>query len=401
MKHCGKDALKIEPFEYRDMRTIGIDRFENFKRYVDAHGDNYEQIFITDTRDVIFQGDMFDCFKGQCNFLGYSTEADDIRGSKIGDRANYNWITDCFGKEEADKLLDKKIICDGTVIGTIDEMKIFTQKMWQAVFAVEKRVNFRIHDQAIANYLIYNNLVPIENLIESDVESGAIFTVALVDKFSVRDEKILRGDGGIPAVVHQYDRHKHLVQLVDEIYRDKNFQPDGRFDDTRSVIEQTSYLVHADRIGEATRLFLKKFLSNADFSNYGRALLNLWKVALKKPLTQTLELLELALQSAMTSIPNFRGIFFDEICSFLHKVEKLGHPVDFELKRHVVDIILITGEFHLNAKNFDTCLGLIKLIEGLNIPPDKNFYLFVAKANRLAGRKDAALEAYKKVLELS
>ena len=110
-------------------------RWKVFADFLEIHGDAYEQIFITDTRDVIFQSDVFAAFGGLKNYLGLTTEADDIGGSKTGDRINYDWLVDCFGKAAADKLLDKKIICDGTVIGTTAEMKIFAAKMWQAVSA--------------------------------------------------------------------------------------------------------------------------------------------------------------------------------------------------------------------------------------------------------------------------
>ena len=176
LKHYGKDVLKIEPFEYREIKNIGIDRFKNFKRYIDLHGDDYEQIFITDTRDVIFQGDVFEPFKDCKNYLGYTTEADDIAGSRTGNRINYNWIADIFGKEEADKLLDKKVICaGGAVIGTTRGVQIFLEILLSKNSSSEKFA----FDQAAFNYLIYNNLIPIENLIESDVESGEIFTAGM------------------------------------------------------------------------------------------------------------------------------------------------------------------------------------------------------------------------------
>ena len=89
--------------------------------------------------------------------------------------------------------MDKKIICAGTIIGNIGMIKIFCQKMWKAV-KYKLNNNF---DQAIMNYLIYENLLPIENLIEIDVESGEIFTMALADNFSVSGDKILR-NGSAP-----------------------------------------------------------------------------------------------------------------------------------------------------------------------------------------------------------
>ena len=401
LKRCGKGVLKIEPFEYRAIKNIGIDRFKNFKRYIDAHGDNYEQIFITDTRDVIFQSDVFECFKGYSNFLGYSSEADDIRGSKTGNRTNYRWIMDIVGKEEADKLLDKKIICAGSaLIGTPREVQIFLEILLSNDFASEKHA----FDQVMFNYLFHNNLVPIENLIESDVESGAIFTIALADNFYVRGDKILR-NGGIPAVVHQYDRHWPSVQLVNEVYRDKDFQFDERFNDARSVIDQIKSLLRSDKISEATKIFLKKFLSTDDFSRHGGDLMKLWKstleITFKKPLTKQLEVLELAIQYAAAFTKSFQGYSVDKVVNTFNFAKKLGRPVCFELKVRIANDLLDIAKQNLNANNPDKVFLSINLIEELDMPPDKNFYLFVAKANRTFGKKDEALAAYKRVLELS
>ena len=383
------------PAEYRNTMIINL-RWKLYLDFLEEYGNNYAQIFTTDTRDVIFQSDVFEQFKNRSNFLVYATEADDIRGSKTGVKTNYNWCLSCLGNEETYKLLDKKIICCGTIIGTTRELKIFCSLMWDAL----KNSTIWGHEQAVMNYLIRNDLLPIANLIESDVESGAIFTTALADNFSVRGDKIYR-NGSIPAVVHQYDRKESLTRPVDEIYHDKNFQFDERFSDTRSIIEQAALLLFHDNINSATRIFLRKYLSNTDFRNFGGALIRLWSVALNKPLSQPLELLELAAQNAATSAKRFGGYVIATICDYLKRAKKIGHPVDPEFKNHIANILLENAVFNLDAKNFVMCFICFELIEQLDMPPDKDFYLFVAKACRLAGKKNEALAAYKKVLELS
>ena len=229
-------------------------RWNVYQDFLEAHGDDYAQVFITDTRDVIFQGNVFEAFKEQSSYLGYAAEADDIRGSKTKDKVNYNWLLKSFGVAEADKLLDKMIICDGTVIGTPAEIKVFVKKMWELLSAIDKRVNYRIHDQSIANYLIHNNLLPIENLIEINCESGEILTGSLFwrqHSIDVHGDKVLRGDGEVPAVVHQYDRRDNAVKLVDRVYRDKDFRADEKYTDTRSNLEQALQLVFLDKINDA------------------------------------------------------------------------------------------------------------------------------------------------------
>ena len=386
LKRCGKGALKIEPFEYREINNIGIDRFKNFKRYVDLHGDDYEQIFITDTRDVIFQKDVFESFKGRKNFLGYSTEADDIRGSKTGIRLNYKWITDNFGKEEADKLLDKKAICaGGAVIGTPREVKIFLEILLSKNFSNEKLA----FDQAAFNYLVWNNLLPIKNLIEIDTDIGEIFTICFFyndHPIKVRGDKILRGDGGVPAVVHQYTMHEPMIEFVDKIYRAKDFQADERFVDTRSAIEQIISLLRVNKTGEATRLFLKNFLGKTDFSGHGKYFIKLWDRTLDKPLSQTLELLELAIQDALKSVHTFSTKEVSDMCKILKRAEQNGRPVDFEFKCYISNFLLIIAERYIELNLPKECFEFIKLFEGLGVPPDEKFYRLEAKANKIFGK---------------
>ena len=344
-------------------------RWKIFSDFLEIHGDTYEQIFITDTRDVIFQGDVFAAFENLPNYLGLATEADDIRGSKTNERVNYDWLIDCFGEGEANKLLDRKIICCGTVIGTSNEMKIFCRELWKIL--EYKTTN--IFDQAITNYLAYNNLLPIENLLEIDVE-GEIFTMALADEFSVHDENILRG-GKIPAVIHQYNRHDDLINLVDEIYHDKNFQADLRFSDMRSVTEQATCLLFANKIGDAAKFFMKKFLVTEDFGGCVKALIRLWEIAMRNPLSPASELLELSAQSALKSVENFSDSNWIEICILLNRAAECRHPVDPEFKNYVTARLLKFAEENFlanNRKQYLSCIELIVSIEGGEISWARN-----------------------------
>ena len=367
LQRCAKGTLKIEPFEYTTLD--GVVRFKNFKRYIDAHGDEYSQIFITDTRDVIFQGDIFEHFKGYSNFLGYAYEGDDFRGSKTGVMQNYIWFANIFGKEEADKLLDKKIICAGSsLIGTPREIKIFLEKL----LVDDPRMSNFAYDQATFNYLFHNKLVPIENLIEIDNYSGAIYTNGLIKDNKIRGDFILRVDGGVPSVVHQYDRHKNLVELVDRLYCDKNFQADLRFTDMRSVTEQATCLLFANKIGDAAKFFMKKFLVTEDFSGCDKALIRLWKTAITKPLSQATELLSLSAQIALNSIKKLPAA---EICMAFNHSLKNRYPIDPEFKDRLTSQLLKFAVENFLANEYDqylSCIKLIVLIEGGEISWARN-----------------------------
>lgn len=312
-------------------------RWKIFADYLDAHGDAYEQVMTADTRDVIFQGDVFAAFSDCTRWLGCATEADLIGGNKTGNVNNRNWLVDCFGEAETARLVNKKIICDGTVIGSAAEMKIFCRVLWEAVSQIMERVNFRIHDQAVANYLIYNGCLPIDDLIEIDVAHGEIVTLSLVERVPVRGDKILRSDGGVPAVVHQYDRIDDLNRLVDRVYRAKNFDFDSRFDDPRSSVEQTVCLLFVDKVAEAARLFLSKFFSTADLSPYADALIKIWELTSAKALTQAVEILEPATQIALCTVKHFSDAQLTKLYDLLAATVKSGRTVDPTLKNILVN----------------------------------------------------------------
>lgn len=369
-------------------------RFKIYSDYLETHGDDYAQVFISDTRDVIFQGDIFAPFKNYSNWLGYATEF-----KLIGEDRNYNypWLLNRFGKAEADKLVDKRIICAGTTIGSIDAMKIFCGTMWKMILQALKKN----YDQATMNYLVWNNLLPIENLIEFDVISGEIFTNGLIKTYRTRDDFILRGDGGIPAAVHQYDRHKELVQLVDRIYRDKNFSSDERFADVRSVLEQVDHLFFYDKINDAARLCMNTISNGANFSGNADRLLKLWENILSRSLTPAAGYLELLIQNALQNAQGLSINHVQKILTLLIYSVKNRRAVDINFKNFVAGALVQMTEQNFKAGNAQACFMLLDAIDNLELPPDKNFYLLTAKVNRTFGRKTEALEAYKKLLDFS
>ena len=396
IKRCGGECIKLEPFKYTN--NIGIERYKNFKRYIEVHGEEYGKIFITDTRDVIFQGDVFERFKDYSNFLCYSTEADNIIGSKSGNSDNYKWLINAFGKEEADKLAYKKIICAGSaLLGTTSEMKIFLERLF-ANNSQEYPFGF---DQASFNYLIYNHLVPVENLIESDIVSGEIFTIGFVKKYSVQNDFILRGDGGVPPVVHQYDRFPTLIDLVDRLYRDKNFQIDERFTDARSTLDQILCLLHSEKITEATWLFMKKTAEGSNLTEDVGSLIKIWEIVLRYTLIPAVGYLELAVQSALASFGNFSSAHLTTICRLLQFAIKNRRAIYPPFVNHIASILWNIAESSLKENVPAQCFLCIDLINSFELPPDKDFYLFAAKVNRTFGRKEEALELYKKALDLS
>ena len=369
---CG--GVKLEPFKV--IRLPVNDRWNNFLDYLEAHGDEYEQVFITDTRDVIFQSDVFEAFKGNVNWLGYSTEQLPIGQER---KHNCRWIEMCFGKEQLDKIADKMIICAGSAaIGSTREIKIFLEKM----LATNPRKDVIGSDQATMNYIIHNKLLPIETLIENDVDTGKILTNGRLSK--TLDDKILRGDGGVPAVVHQYDRGRGLIQFVDKIYRDKNFQADERFTDPRSAFEQVRQLAYIGKTEDAARFFMS--IHGADFSGNIELLLKIWEILLTRPFMPAVGYLELSIHNALATVKNFSIRQLDVICSRLYYTIKNGHVVNPQFVKFVAQNLLNTAEQSLDERNrsiFTFCTETIK-----SLPPDKDLSLLQTEASKKFGKKE-------------
>ena len=346
------------PAEYKEILIVNS-RFKLYADFLEQFGANYSQVFLADTADVIFQSDVFAKFGGLKNFLGYATESDDIGGTKTGNNVNYNWLANCFGQEIAKGLCDKKIICAGTIIGIVDEIEIFCRIVWYMV-RHHRKSNF---DQAVMNYLVYNKLLPIEQLIESDVHGGAILTNGLVSDKKIRGDKILRGDGEVPAVVHQYDRHEEFIRLVDKIYRDKNFQADNRFTDPRSTIEQATSLLHAGNIDAAAKLFIDELFTTQDFSDCIRPLLRLWEIAMRQRFSPTIGDIELAVQCALKISNQISMKYLEKIFILLKLSRDNQRRVDDEFENLLTKALIAEAEQSLAANDrgkYDYCVNLLK-----------------------------------------
>ena len=46
--------------------------------YLEKHGAEYKQILTADTRDIIFQDDVFKYFENEKKYIGYTIEAKNI-----------------------------------------------------------------------------------------------------------------------------------------------------------------------------------------------------------------------------------------------------------------------------------------------------------------------------------
>ena len=215
------DVVLIDiPAIYDEDYIIDV-RWKMFSSFMVEHKDDYDMAFISDIRDVIIQGDIFSWYENNNAHarLIISLENDLISESSL----NKEWILRGYGSEVYDKIYSNFAICCGTVCGSINEMILLCDKMDELIHSNDR---FWGMEQASFNYLVYSGKIspPPQKitLIASPALAGAVATVGTLDKVDIKGKYIMNSDGSIPAIVHQYDRHPHLLYHVLKNYTKKS-----------------------------------------------------------------------------------------------------------------------------------------------------------------------------------
>lgn len=398
-----RDKLKSEgvellpfPEEIKDVLVINA-RWSMYKKFLDERGGDYKQVFLTDTRDVICQENLFENYAESKNFLCYTTEDENIKNPK--ETTTYGWIARFFGRDESEKLGNRKIICCGTVLATIDEAKNFSAKMIEIL----QRSTLWGDEQAVMNYLVYENLLDIENIIELDCYSGNILTAGMFYKnhpITIDDEKILRGDGGVPAAVHQYTWYPELTQLINKIYREKDFQPDENFSDLPSMLDQIICTANVDKLDYAFNLFTK-YLYGKNFNGYADKLLTLWEIISDKNISPAKDFLTLSIQWALIGAFTFFSVQqINRLKDLTNSAIKNNSVVTLQFKLFIGTTLIRWLNNLCDKKRFSNCLEYVDTLNALNVPMDSSVYLLQAKIYRELGMKADALAAYEKALNI-
>lgn len=172
--------------------------------------EKYEQVFITDVGDVIFQGDVFS--QVTPDKLNVFEETSQIR---LGQEThNASWIAEGYGEDTLQQLSDAIIRCAGTIHGDYNSIMRFLEDLLLQLFTRPMPYEKLGVDQSIYNYLIsYLH----RDYIHSYPNGHPVFTMGLVPaaEFSVTPEPLtVITDNAAPAVLHQYNRHPALNRMI-------------------------------------------------------------------------------------------------------------------------------------------------------------------------------------------
>lgn len=167
-------------------------------------------VLMTDVRDVIFQADpFFPAPRGPEFFCEYDDGA-------LADHAfNMKYLKGVGGEDIARALAGKPCVCVGTVLGPREPMMRFCRTLLMLAAIPRSEIGGAFGaDQAACNIALHLGMI------EGEVKAnyGRVATLGLTpgERLRVVDGEIVNPDGGVSPVVHQHDRHPHLMRAVHE-----------------------------------------------------------------------------------------------------------------------------------------------------------------------------------------
>jgi hypothetical protein len=189
---------------------IMLDRFFLALEIVQTNRGTFDNVLLTDSRDVVLQGDPF-------GFIGDHVVSG-LEEKVIGCcPVNAGWLAHLYGNDVAASMSQCRISCAGVTFGPTGEVERYLIEMCREIWQRLPRVALgSSYDQAIHNYLIYTGKV---NVKVTDNAAGIIATLHYEDPSNIKTD----AEGGVvtvrgqpPAIVHQYDRHASVVAFVRE-----------------------------------------------------------------------------------------------------------------------------------------------------------------------------------------
>lgn len=176
-----------------------------------------ENIILSDTRDLIYQGNPFDYLVGDA--LELTTEV-----NKVGECKNWNsrWISTMYGNEVLETVKDQQIICGGYMCGKrngiikLCELMVEESKNYPKTIPGQPPI---FVDQGAMNVFYKQGKLPSTTLHATGDAFVATIGSSLGPTKLDEEGFIVTNNGTRPAVIHQYDRHPHVVKAFNERLR--------------------------------------------------------------------------------------------------------------------------------------------------------------------------------------
>jgi hypothetical protein len=173
---------------------------------------DHDQFMITDLRDVILQGNPFQLLNE--NTLITGIEPVTIQKSEM----NAGWMQATYPSAVYNRLKLRAVACAGVTVGGRKAIFQYINEMVEETYKHLPRVVNKLGaDQAIHIRLFYERLKGLDLHLEAN-GSGSIATLhfSKLQEFKLEDGTLENRTGKPLTIIHQYDRHPHLMTALRE-----------------------------------------------------------------------------------------------------------------------------------------------------------------------------------------
>ncbi|HUO55592.1 MAG TPA: hypothetical protein VMU18_12665, partial [Rhodoblastus sp.] len=185
---------------------------EFFARSVDAEGRAFRNVMISDVRDATFQKPLF---AKPAAALEFHCEAPSPRLGECP--INSRWIVDCLGPEEFEFLGPERILCAGTVSGSLAGLRAYVETTTGLAQNLPSERARSGADQTVHNHIFYRHLIAHSARCEN---FERVATLHYVDGALLRADhrgRVVNPDGSISEMAHQSDRHPRLAATIERV----------------------------------------------------------------------------------------------------------------------------------------------------------------------------------------
>lgn len=181
-------------------------RFYYYQQFLSAHPE-YDAVLIADVRDVVFQQSPFtERPDGLWLFEEYP-------GTTLGRQAdNATWIRRLYGPAVLEELAHFPIVCAGVMMGGRADVAACVDAIaWRGVTAY---VGWGT-DQGTLNYLVRTG--QLSGATVFPYGAGPAMHVGIAPRDTIRTDpqgRVLNREGEVCNIVHQYDRHPDLADVL-------------------------------------------------------------------------------------------------------------------------------------------------------------------------------------------
>jgi hypothetical protein len=171
------------------------------QEFLQQHGAEYRQIFVTDVGDVVFQASPF----GEPASPGLHCFEEWEGHTLASQPCNAWWLTTLFGKDTLTELGAHPILCSGSILGDPDSLLDLFNKITRTMPTV--RTILDSGDQACFNVTIRREGGPNVHIHKN---GGTVFTMGIMPDTEIHLNpagQVVDPENRVIPVLHQYNRH--------------------------------------------------------------------------------------------------------------------------------------------------------------------------------------------------